>query len=223
MTKPIAWSYSALNSFLTCPRKHHETKVLKRYPDEMSEAGLWGDYVHRMLDARIGQKTPLPDKVAQYESLAAKFDNVPGQVFSERKITLNKAMEQTDWFAKDAWLRVILDITVLNGKKAFVGDWKTGRRKLDIDQLRLFAAVMFTIHPELEQVQSGYIWLKERKIDKELFYRRDLKDLWRHFAPQYKQLVQAHKTGKWPEKPSGLCKNWCPVLTCEFNGRRSHG
>jgi hypothetical protein len=220
MTKPVAWSYSALNSFLTCPRKHYETKVVKNYPDEMGEAGLWGDYVHRMLDARIGNKTPLPEKVAQYETLAARFDKMRGEVFSERKITLNKDMEEVAWFAKDAWLRVIIDVSVLNGNKGAAFDWKTGKRKMDIDQLKLFAAVMFTVHPHLEQVQTGYVWLQERKIDKELFYRRDLPELWRHFAPKVTKLVKAHATGSWPEKPSGLCKAWCPVLTCDFNGRR---
>lgn len=546
--KPVAWSFSALSSFNTCPRKHYETKVIKTYPDEMGAAGKWGDYVHRMLDKRIGEKQPLPADVAQYEGLAAKFDGVPGQVFSERKITLNKDMEEVSWFAKDAWLRVILDISVLNGKKGFVGDWKglcldtdlptpmgwttmrdvqvgdelfdaqgdvcrvtaksdvhyrdcyrltfddkttvicddehvwpfvsgnaqtkdidtnkkrrrgvnnpwripvteplmlpeaalpvhpyvlgfwlgdgkhtsgevckpddavwarvqrcgyklgieytrntadrarthtilglrthlrnanllgnkhipeaylrasfsqrldllqglmdsdgnvntvrkqavfttcdkqlsdqvmelllslgqrpqqdkttqrgygltvtawpiafkplhgicpfslprkadrvlsswgegqswrrylrtveriptvptqcitvdspdhtflctrkmlpthnTGKRKLDIDQLKLFAAVMFTVHPELEEVQAGYIWLKERKIDKEKFYRRDLPELWQHFAPQVRRLVVAHKEQKWPERPSGLCKNYCNVVACEFNGRHTNG
>ena len=221
--KPVAWSFSALSSFNTCPRKHYETKVIKTYPDEMGEAGKWGDYVHRMLDKRIGEKQPLPENVAQYETMAAKFDGVKGEVFSERKITLNRDMEEVAWFAKDAWLRVILDVSVLNGNKAFVGDWKTGKRKMDIDQLKLFAAVMFTVHPHLEEVSAGYIWLKERKIDKEKFYRRDVPELWRHFAPQVRRLVLAHKEQKWPEKPSGLCRAWCPVIACEFNGRRSHG
>lgn len=544
--KPVAWSFSALSSFQTCPRKHYETKVIKTYPDEMGEAGKWGNYVHQMLDKRIGEKQPLPENVAQYESLAAKFDRMTGEVFSERKITLNKDMKEVAWFAKDAWLRVILDISVLNGNKGFVGDWKglcldtdlptptgwttmrdvvvgdqlfdaqgdvcrvtaksdvhyrscyrltfddgttvvcddehvwpfiggnvqtrdipvgdlkstgivsrwripvtaplqlsdaslpihpyvlglwlgdgkhtsgevckpddgvwakvqqcgysisedytrkkkdrarthtikglrtqlrlagllgnkhipaeylrasftqrlellqglmdsdgnvnavrkqavfttcdkqlsdqvvelllslgqrpqqdqttqhgfgltvtawpiafkplhhinpftslrkadrvtsawgtgmswrrllktveriptvptqcitvdspdhtflctrkmlpthnTGKRKLDIDQLKLFAAVMFTVHPHLEEVQAGYIWLKERKIDKEKFYRRDLPELWQHFAPQVRRLVLAHKEQKWPEKPSGLCKNYCPVVACEFNGRKT--
>jgi hypothetical protein len=219
-SKPVAWSFSALSSFQTCARKHYETKVAKNFPDEMGEAGKWGNYVHQMLDARIGRKQPLPEKIAQYEPLAAKFDRMTGEVFSERKITLNKDMEEVSWFAKDAWLRVILDISVLNGKKGFVGDWKTGKRKMDIDQLKLFAAVMFTVHPHLEEVQAGYIWLKDRKIDKEKFYRRDLPELWQHFAPQVQRLVRAHKEQKWPENPSGLCRAYCPVITCDFNGRK---
>lgn len=29
MSKPVAWSYSALTSFETCPHRHYETKIAK--------------------------------------------------------------------------------------------------------------------------------------------------------------------------------------------------
>ena len=34
-------------------------------------------------------------------------------------------------------------------------------------------------------------------------------------------LSDAHLYNQFPPKPSGLCKQWCDVISCEFNGRKN--
>jgi hypothetical protein len=177
--------------------------------------------VHRALDARVGKKTPLPYDLTTYERIAAKFDTVKGDVLTERKITLNQNFEETSWFAKDAWLRVIFDLSIVSPRKAVILDYKTGKRKMDIDQLELFAVVAMKVHPEVKEVNTGYIWLKEGKIDKQTFRVEEAPRIWGKFLSQVQRLENAHAAQAWPPTPSGLCRAWCPVLSCEFNGRRN--
>lgn len=220
MTKPVAWSFSVLNKFETCPYQYYKQRVTKEYKDEMSAAGLWGDRVHKALDKRIKDKAPLPEGMTEYEPYAARFDNAPGEVLSEQKAALTRNLEPTTWFAKDVWTRVILDILVYNGDKAIVFDWKTGKRKHDIDQLKLFAGTVMALRPQVQTVTTGYIWLKERKVDTDVFTRDDQAGIWQHFSPKVARFERAHEQQKWPKKPSGLCRKWCNVMDCEFNGRR---
>ena len=545
MTKPIAWSYSALNAFETCPRQFYEVRVVKNYKDEMGEEAKWGDYVHKCLDKRIGEGKRLPDALQKYEKYAQRFDNAPGTVYSERKIALTQDLEPVSFFDKRVWVRGIIDVSVLNKQRGAAWDWKglaldtplptpngwttmggievgqqlfasdgsvcnvvaksevhyrpcyelyfddgtkvvcddehlwvmcgkvvstqyiaeqypkerrggrskfsvhltqplsldtkelpvdpyvlgcwlgdgrnrggeitnpdkevwdeirdrgynvgpdiggkdrcetrtiygltadlrklgvinnkhipymylrasykqradllrglldtdgsansvrkqavfytcnkvlsdgvmelaltlgmrpqqdiakrfgfglevtdypvafkpindfqpfllprkankvsgwgngrawrrklksirkvdtvptqciavdskdntflctekflithnTGKRKLDGRQLKLFAALMFALHPELEQVNTGYIWLKDTKMDKNMYLREHVPELWGTFTPAVARLERAHAENNWPPNPSGLCRKWCPVMSCEYNGRRNN-
>ena len=222
MTKPIAWSYSALNAFETCPRQFYEVRVAKNYADEMGEAAKWGDYVHKCLDKRIGEGKRLPDALQIYEKYAQRFDNAPGTVYSERKIALTQDLEPVPFFDKRVWVRGIIDISVINKQRGAAWDWKSGKRKLDGRQLKLFAALMFALHPELEQVNTGYIWLKDSKMDKNMYLREHVPELWGTFTPAVARLERAHAENNWPPNPSGLCRKWCPVMSCEYNGRRNN-
>lgn len=215
----VQWSFSALNKFETCPYQYYHQKVTKKYKDEMSAAGLWGDRVHKALDKRISKKEPLPDGMQQFDKYAEKFDTAPGDVYAERQIALTEDLQPTKWFAKDVWVRVILDVSVINGPMASVFDWKTGKRKFDIDQLKLFAGTLMAVHPEVQTVSTGYIWLPDEKIDREAFTRDDVPAIWQHFEHKVQRLQEAKDNNRWPKKPSGLCRAWCNVLDCEFNGR----
>ena len=51
--------------------------------------------------------------------------------------------------------------------------------------------------------------------------RADGSGIWQGFVPRVAKLESAYERDKWPAKTSGLCKAWCPVLSCEFNGRKN--
>ena len=63
-----------------------------------------------------------------------------------------------------------------------------------------------------------FLWLKDKAVDKEHFKRSDIGAIWSRFLPRVERLEKAVKDGDFPPKPSGLCKKWCPVTTCEFHG-----
>jgi hypothetical protein len=218
VTKPFAWSFSSLNQYDTCPYQYYRIRVKKDVKDEMGEAALWGNEVHKHLDKRIGKKVPLPARFKQYEKFAKPFDTAKGLVVSEQQLCINENMEPTSWFGKDAWCRGIIDVAVLREStgRGMAGDWKTGKRKVDSDQLKLFAGLMFIHYPYLTQVDTAFFWLKENKVDKETFYREDIPDIWRHFAKKVHKIKLSYEKDKWPKNPSGLCKGWCKVTDCPF-------
>jgi hypothetical protein len=73
---------------------------------------------------------------------------------------------------------------------------------------------MFIQYPEVQVVNTGFIWLQDKKMDKEVFMREQTYDIWGAFLPRVRRLEEAHEKNHWPEKPSGLCRGWCGVSTC---------
>lgn len=215
------WSYSSLTKFETCPRQYAAIKVHRVVKDEMGEAAYWGDKVHKALEARVLNKTPLPEGMKQWERLAAKFDHPKGDVFTETQIALTKNLQPCTWMSPDAWVRGIIDVGVDAGPVCVALDYKTGKVKPEMDQLKLFAALLMQIKPYVQKVRTGYIWLAYNKLSRETFTRDDLPSIWEGFAARQGRLVSAYEQDKWPPKPSGLCAKWCPVTKqhCRFSGR----
>lgn len=220
MSKSPSWSFSSLNSYETCPRKHYRTKVKKDIQETVSEQITWGNEVHKALEDRVRDNKPLPKSMQKWEPFVAKLLARKGEAVAEQQLCISKTLSPTDWFGSDSWCRGIVDFALFDGDKAIALDWKTGKIKDDHDQLKLFAALMFHHYPQIEKVTTGYVWLAHQcKITTKSFYRSDLPEIWKAYLPRVKRYEIAHKEDKWEAKPSGLCRAWCPVLDCEFNGR----
>lgn len=216
-----AWSFTSIAAFETCPRQYKLMRVDKVVKEQPSEAMMWGNTVHKALEERVRDGKALPKTLAGYEPLAAKIAGSKGEVLVEQKLTLNEKFRPTSWFAKDAWCRGVLDVSIVGKRKAVVLDYKTGKRKDDLDQLKLFAGIVFAHYPEIEEVDTGFIWLKDNVVDKELFTREQVGEIWGAFLPKVARLNSAFETGRWPARPSGLCRAWCAVgkSNCEFCGK----
>ena len=214
------WSYSALTAFETCPKRYQLTRVTKEVIEKPNAAATWGNKVHTQLENYAKNKARLPEDLSKYEKYVDKIFTYDGKRIVEERMAINQSFRPTKWMAKDVWCRGIVDIGVVGGEKAYLLDWKTGKRKPDSDQLKLFAALAFAHYPWVEEVVTGFIWLKEDKFDKEKFTRKQITEIWNEFLPRTSRLARAFEEDKWVAKPSGLCKNWCPVgkSLCEFCG-----
>lgn len=212
--KEISWSYSALNDFENCPRAYQLRRVTKEIPFKETKEMAYGNKVHKHLEDRVNLKTALPPELEWLEKVIAKIEASGGEVVAEREIALDKGLKQCRWFDKSTWLRAKLDLTVRRPDSSIIMDYKTGKRKDDPDQLRLFAAVELTMRPEVETVKSGFIWTKFQKIDSHTFTRAQLPAIWGHFMPRVERIVKAHEKDEWPCKPSGLC-GWCPATKAQ--------
>jgi hypothetical protein len=204
-----AWSYSSLTSFETCPHRYNLTKNLKVVVEPETEVQRWGNDVHKALEDRING-VPLTEKFVQYEPFVEAIERV-GKPKAETKMALTKDFSATTFFAKNVWCRGIIDTHTVVGNKGMALDWKTGKPKPDSSQLKLFAAMMFHTYPELEEVQTGFVWLAHDKLTKDVFTRNQLGEIWGEFLPRVKRLEIAYDEDKWVPKPSGLCRAWCPV------------
>lgn len=215
------WSFSSLTSFESCPKRYYHIKVAKDIVETQHEATLWGTTVHTHLENRVRDNTPLPASLADYELLVNTVTGRGGDVLVEKELAVSATFDPSPWTGGDAWCRGIVDLGVLTGKRGVLLDWKTGKRKPDLDQLKLFAALAFSHYPELEEVQTGFVWLKVGKVDKQTYRRDDVPMIWNQFIPRVKRRDDAYASATFPPRPSGLCNGWCPVphSKCKFSSK----
>lgn len=206
-----AWSFTALTAFETCPLRFYLTKVAKVVVEPSGPALEHGREVHRAFEDRAAKGIPFPPQMEKYEPYVAKIQSLGGDIIVERKISLDRNLKETQWFAKDVWVRGAIDIGSLRGSTAVFLDWKTGKRKPDSDQLKLFALLGFSVFPEVERIKTGFVWLDEDKFDHNAFTRDQIPALWGEFLPRLSRLAHAYAEDSWLPKPSGLCRKWCPV------------
>ena len=220
--KPVAWGYSSLSAFETCPRRYYLTKVSKQVQEPQTQATIWGNQVHKALELRITKSQPLPDTMSDYESIAQTVvaRAKGGVIGAEQKMALTKSFKPTTWFGKDVWVRGITDFTIEKGDKLFIGDWKTGKPTPESAQLKLTAAMSFAHKPYINTIINSFVWLKTGGITHETFTRDDVPAIWQEFMPRIQRLEHAMEENKFPARPSGLCRSWCPVgkKPCEHCG-----
>lgn len=222
MSGVLPWSYSSLTSFETCPRRHQLIRIDKVVQDPPHESATHGVEVHKALELRVAEGTPLPPKYKRYIPIVEAVVKAPGEKLAEMKFGLTKDLKPTEFFADDVWVRGVLDLTVLQGEKAIVLDWKTGKPKTDPSQLDLFAGAAFALYPEVKTVESAFVWLAHGKVDRHTRSRGGMTEAWSAFTSRVHRMELALEEDHFPPKPSGLCKAWCPVPSnlCEFSGKR---
>lgn len=220
MAKKFAWSYSALTGFETCPRQYHEMRIKKAWPDPPGKAQLEGIEIHQHIEHRIGRGTALPANLAHVEPIIQKFETTKGVTQPEYKLALNDTFQPVEFFARDAWVRAVGDVVKVHGDVAFACDWKTGKFRQGDGQLKLQAAVMFATYPHVERVGIVYAWLKDQCTTTRVFERKEAPIIWQEFLPRAKKMEKAIAAGEFPPNPTGLCREWCNVLSCEHNGKR---
>jgi hypothetical protein len=208
-----AWTYSQLDSFESCPKKFFHLKVARDVVEPPSPHTEWGTRVHTAFEDALQKQQPLPEGMTQWQGLVNKISRLPGEKFTEIRLALDSSFNPTDW--KTAWSRGVADLLVVCGEKAAVLDYKTGKRKPS-EQLDLYANYVFHHYPDVQTVRTGYIWLKDRRIDWKSHNRKHLHETWQTLLPRVRKLESAYERESWPARPSGLCNGWCPVTTCPF-------
>lgn len=212
-----SWTFSQLEQFATCPKQFYHLKVARDVEDPPNEHSEWGDRVHKALEARLQSGAELPKGMTHWEAIAAKVGALPGKLHCEFRLSLDSAFQPIGW--KQSWTRGIADVLIVNRDRAAIMDWKTGKRKPS-EQLRLYAAYTFAHFPEVRSVDTAFIWLKEKRIDRETVNKDQLSAVWGAFIPRVNNLKRAYDADWWPERPSGLCRKWCPVKSCRYNGQK---
>lgn len=218
MAKPFAWSYSALTSFENCPLQHYHLRIAKDVKETPGPQLEWGKRVHKAMEMRVLHGDPLPSSMSNFEPLAQAIMAKEGVKQAETKMCLNRNFQPVAYFANDAWVRGVIDVSITAGKSMFIGDWKTGNPKPDSEQLRLFAAMALACNPEIERVTTTFLWLKDGSVTAEKLRREDAVEVWQSFLPRVKRMEKTIIDGSYTPRPSGLCRRHCPVTSCEHNG-----
>ncbi len=215
VVKQFAWSFSRLKNFEQCPLKYQQVDVEKRFQDSTEQLD-WGNKVHEALASACKSGHPLPTGMDQWAKYVRSIRKFGGEILTEQKFALSRNFEPVEYFSPGVWVRAIADLLCIKPPKALSLDWKTGRVQIDSKQLMLVAAAVFAHHPDVNTIDSGYVWLKEDCITTETYTRDTIAQEWAGLLPRVGELEQAMKTGHFMPKPSRLCVKYCPVQTCEF-------
>lgn len=220
MIKRFSWSYSKLKNYDTCPRKYNEIDLKKNplFVEPVEPGGPldWGNRVHQAMKAALEGRAPLPPEMVDYQPWVDRVLAGPGKLFVEQKYAITKDFKATQWFAPNVWFRAIGDAVRIDEIVALILDWKTGKVLNDPIQLMLTAQAIFAHFPAVQKVRSEYVWLQEDCTTHEIFDRNTIHTFWPPIFERVSKLEVATVTENFPPKPSGLCKNHCPVKTCEF-------
>ena len=215
----LAHSYSAIKMYENCPLRYYRQRILKDVVDEPNVYTKYGERVHKQLEDRLYDGSPLGTETETYEDLCRSIERAAergGEIFPEKELVLTEDLKPTGWWDADAWLRSKLDVFVLYDDKAIVFDWKTGKRRVDNFQLKLFAAQVFQHYPEVQSVKTALVWLKTMEIDTGVYERSQANAIWADVISRIRRIYQSVEHDKWPARPSGLCR-FCPARhDCDF-------
>lgn len=216
MSDPIAFSFSRLNQYEECPKKFHAVGIAKSVREVETQPMKDGKAAHKALELRVRDGKVLPPNLVHLESMAKVIVAAPGDKRTEQQLAINANYEPTGWFDKDVYCRAIVDLSVNNGPRAVLFDYKTGKMSPDFTQMRLTGAVYFEHQPAVELLDLAYVWLKSKKITKETMRRDEIPDVWNGLLPRIQRYQDAFGAQDFPARPGRQCK-WCPVKSCPYN------
>jgi hypothetical protein len=215
----FTWSYSKLKNFETCPKRHLHYDVLRDVREPESAQMGEGHALHKAFELRVKNAKPLPLGMMQHEGLLARIIAAPGETYAEQKLALTQDFKPSGYFSKTVWFRTVVDLCKVNGAKATVFDYKTGKPNADMTQLQLLAATIFHYIPTLERIKSALIFVNHDHVEPAEFVRGDLTEIWSEIMPRVRAVEKAQRDEEFPPKPSGLCVKYCAVTSCPYHGR----
>ena len=218
MSKDFAWSFSALETFERCPKQYYHLKIAKDVRDKGGQAADYGKEVHKAFENRLIKGKELPLDLRHHEPSLEKLYNAAGTGMPEQKMALTRDFQPTGWFDDDVYIRGIIDYVKTNNKNALIVDHKTGRMHDSFEQVNLMAAMLSCYLPEIERFITAYYWTKAKCVTTSEVYREDIDDIWADILPRVNHMETMIKNEKFPARENFLCKHYCPVKNCKYNG-----
>lgn len=219
--KPILpWSYSSLTSYENCPHRYYRERILEDIEKEDFKESSEGVKKHTEIELHLKGEQPLQDEKLLKVVNDTLADHGNATQFYEHKLAITKDRKPCDWEDPDAYHRGILDVLCLyDHPTAYIFDWKSGKVNHYSQQLKANAILVMAHHPHVQSVNTEYVWFKFNQTTAGKVFRDNCDKLWGKFIERVDDLEQAFVVGNWPKRQSGLCKNYCPVHDCNFNGK----
>lgn len=232
--KPFSWSYSRLADFDPqmggCPRRYAANSFYCTVPYVETEPQKWGNRGHKANEqALLGQHVDEPDFLTHSGRYIRQFEaarTAGALVHAEQEITLTEDMQLTSWFAKNAWFRMKLDVTVEKPLIINYFDYKYGAKVKDaVDQLKICLAALSVVKPHIETFTGKLIFPTQGKVTEGVVLTRvEAQAIWAETLGRVERMKQAWRSENFPGCASGLCK-WatgqCPVFDgCPYARRK---
>ena len=216
----LVHSYSSIKLFENCPRQYYETRILKRFKSQPTEATTYGERVHKAFEEFVRDGSPLPAAFEAYRKFVEPLAAAEATIYCEEKLGIRANFTPCGFFDEDVWYRGLPDYLAISksGKVARVADYKTGKssRYADTAQLELMAAMVFIHHPSVERVKGALLFVVVGDIIKAEYTREQLPEILSKWAGRAAAIEGALDVGVWNPRSSALCK-FCPVSSCEHH------
>lgn len=213
----IALSHSRLSTYRSCARKFKLQYLDKAFPDDSDNPNfVRGNRVHGQLENYVmwknsGESFEKPKMCAEAQNAIPIIESVYQSytsVLPEQQLCLDVDWNKVGWYAKNAYLRAILDVIAFKPGKGLILDYKTGKVR-DYDeyggQLHLNAAMLFAIEPEIQVIDVAYLFVDHKQTIKVQFKRDQYEEFKAHFIAEH---LQVNNETEWAPKINQYCK-WC--------------
>lgn len=211
--RPFIGSYTILSTYKNCPHQMAHRYIWKTTKFIETKEMAWGDRVHEAFEYRVGGGKPLPLDMQDWEAFAKPFDGAGAVV--EQKLGITAEGRPTGFFDSGVWFRGKADCAVIKDDTAYIADWKTGGSKYeDPFELATNAVLLHAKNPQLRRIMGSYVWLKEGRMSQP-YDLSDTAATWNEMCKLMAEIMERKRSNEFEKKPSGLCKGWCSVETCE--------
>jgi PD-(D/E)XK nuclease superfamily len=212
-SKPLTLTFTILNTYDTCPHQMYRRYIRKDLPFVETPEMKWGNDVHSAMEYRMGGKT-LPENMQHWEPIAAAIAERKPR--TEQQLAITAQGTPADYWDKvtPPFFRGKNDITLLNGTKALLLDWKTGGSKYEKRfELETNAMLVHAHNPHLTEISGSFVWLKEGRIGT-THPLTDTRSTWAKVNNLAEEIRDRQATNDWPKTKSPLC-GYCNVVDCE--------
>jgi len=220
---PGPWSYSSLKLFEQCPRRYQAEKVTKEVPFTQNEAALYGEQLHKAAEEYIRDGKPIDPRFEFIKPYLDKLNAIEGVKFCELKLGVKRSdgrLVACDFFDPEVWFRGVADLVIVDGDKAWIVDYKSGKsaKYADVRQLALMAAALFLKYPMVKKIKTSLLFVVSKEFIKEDFEKEYGLSVFSELNGLLTARDAAYETGVFNPRPNGLCARWCPVKTCPHCG-----
>lgn len=223
-------SSSSLDTADQCPYRYEQVRLLKNFKEESGAAAEFGTEQHDIAEHALKQDLPLGGEMGRAMEFVRGFT---GLKTAERYLGIDIDLKPCDPYDEDVcWFRGKIDVTILNGNKAIIIDYKTGKRKLpygvpgarkpDERQLLRYALLTCLHERHIEDIEAYFYWTHNgSRPDRYRFNKSlDADRMLANVRDRAKAIEKQKRTGKWEKTPGGLCEKWCCVSEgCEYHGQ----
>lgn len=199
----MGYSNSSIKSYEQCPYKYKLTRIEHRH-EPSGPAAERGKLIHSELEHAITGLGMLPDSLGYWADYVKELTLKNAQCEVEFAITRNWI--GCDFKDPEYWIRGIYDAVYHEGKKAHVLDWKSGKERDYVDQLKLYATIIMTCNPEIEKVSTEICYTDlQKRMPYETYQRSQLEGLKQWITDRVEKI---ENDDVFAPKPSYGCR-WC--------------
>jgi RecB family exonuclease len=211
-------SYSSINTFETCPRQFEAKYITKTLKFIKNVASEFGDRVHKSLENRLTKQAPLSEEAKPLEPLIVAVSQFDGTHYTERGLAITRDLQPTTMYSAETWLNGKADFMTYNEATGYlrVLDWKTGNPKTDMLQLKIMALLAMCQFPSVTKIRAAFVYTKTGEIDKAVIPVQEIPEVVAEVRQKTIRIEHAQATNNFPPQPSGLCRSYCGVTTCQF-------